>query len=344
LLIFIFALSTDVADVLEDGRECRPCPEHGTCVDGGLVCEMGYRVVDGRCVEDQEVSLYAEDLASRASGELRSRKGRNECGEEVQERLSGFELREFLEPKSSASDGDTGSTRRRRRQRFDPSKFPAAFVKAIGLLRSPGTGGETESAFGVSYDSGTYGALTADFPLRCLARRFVFRNWRIFGGVCVALVTYIYVAARRSRRNARVRDVTDTCNVARELLLEQWTKCREGVAPDPFIIDTQLRDEILGTSAWAIGLWKEAEAVLARDTRVDKVGPRTVRGHPCYVWEWRGRQSQLVGSNDNNGSRRLSFGSSVGGSGSHRRRSFGSVGGGSSGGHVVLRSPFSARE
>jgi Man1-Src1p-C-terminal domain len=328
--------------VLEDGRDCRPCPEHGTCEDGGLVCAMGYRRVDGRCVEDHEVSLYAEHLAGLASRELRGLKGRKECGEEVEDTISKVELRDFLEPDVAiASPDGTKKSRNRRRERFDPNKFSAAYVKAMGLLRESSADNDAESAFGVVYGSQGYSAVIADYPLRCVARQFALRNWRVFIGMIVAIGAYIYVIVRRRRRMARAHDVLETCNVARELLLEQCTKYRDGDANDPFIIDTQLRDEILGTSPWAIGLWKEAEAVLVRDTRVDKAGPRTVRGHPCYVWEWRGRQSLLVGSNSN--PNRQSFGSSAGGSASHRRSSFGSATGGSAG-HGLLRSPFAARK
>jgi hypothetical protein len=294
---------------MEDGRECQPCPVQGSCVGGHLQCNPGYRRVNNRCPEDQEVSLYAEHLASRAGAILRELAGRAECGEKVPIQLTYVELRDALAPRdqkdSQAATVDKANSYNRRRvrscDRFDETKFMPAFSKAIVLLHG-------SDAYGVVQSTDGYRATQAQLPLSCAARRLVLRNWRYVCGILAAATVWIYVSIRRRIQAAERQRIASICDTARQLLLEQSTAYRDELASIPFIIDTQLRDEIVGHSRHAIQLWKVAEKLLARDTRVQKTGPVTVNGHPCYHWEWRGRAS--LGAGGTGG--RSSFGSGSG--------------------------------
>jgi hypothetical protein len=294
---------------MEDGRECQPCPVQGTCIGGHLQCNPGYRRVNNRCPEDQEVSLYAEHLASRAGAILRELAGRAECGEKVPTQLTYVELRDALAPREqkfsqTATGQNTNSYHRRRirsRDRYDEAKFMPAFSKAIVLLHG-------SDSYGVVQSTDGYRATQAQLPFSCATRRLVLRNWRF---VCCFLglaTIWIYFSIRRRIQVAERQRMTSICDTARQFLLEQSTAYRDELASNPFIIDTQLRDEIVGHSRHAIQLWKEAEKLLARDTRVQKTGPVTVDGHPCYHWEWRGRAS--LGAGGTGG--RSSFGSASG--------------------------------
>jgi Man1-Src1p-C-terminal domain len=314
-------------DVLEDGRDCRPCPEHGICENGGLDCEEGYRRIDRRCTEDQEVSLYADHLASLAATILRDRAGRVECGESVKHVLTHADLRDLLEPKreaSSSSGNDQGTISRRRSQRFDTAKFSPAFSRAVLLL-------EAGSAFGVSHNYGGFKALKPHLPFRCVARRFALRNWRFFTAAIVTAIMYVYVSLRRQRAIAKKLAILDACDSARAALEEQAIIAHEGTTPYDYVTDTHLRDEVVGNSRAAIQLWKEVEVELRRDTRVSLSGQETHMGHPCYKWRWCGRQS-LLGSN----SRRSSFASTPGAS-SAGRRSIGRSSLGSTPGSAPMR-------
>lgn len=279
--------------MLEDGRECRPCPEHGICVDGDLQCETGFRRVNARCAEDHEVSLYAEHLAHLAGQILRTRAGKAECGMDVSVYMSSNELEEALSPtpKHGTVNVEKGARRMRsnlRRDRYDASKFGPAFWKAINLLQS-------EASFGVLYDDLGYHAAEPQLPLSCILSRFALRHLRLVGGLMLVAFswTYLYIQHRRAvRHRARVKD---TCIKALEILQEHWLQYRNESVEEPYIVDTQLRDELLGNSPQDIKIWKEVESELRRETRVKKSGPLQVRGHPSYVWEWRGRLS-VIGS------------------------------------------------
>lgn len=275
-----------------------------------MECDEGYRRVDSRCAEDQEVSLYADHLASIVARVLRDRAGRVECGESVQHVLTSMDLREMLVPDKEGTNPSDASrkSRRRRAGRFDSEKFGAAFARALVLL-------ETASAFGVGHSYGGYYALHPQLPLTCRARRFVFRNWRFFLAAVVSFVAYVYVSLRRQRENAKKLAILDACDSGRAILEEQAAVYREGRDAYDYVTDTHLRDEVLGNTRAAIQLWKEVEFELKRDTRVSLSGLENHQGHPCYKWRWLGRQS-LLGSN----SRRTSYGSTPGSAG---RRSFG---------------------
>jgi uncharacterized membrane protein YgcG len=277
---------------------------------------LGYRRVDSRCAEDQEVSLYADHLASRAAGILADRAGRVQCGESVEKVLSSTDLRSLLEPET-VEDGDgQRQPHRRRSGRFDGTKFSAAFAKALGLLDAP-------AAFGIRREFGGYAAVQPRLPTSCVARRFLLRNWRLFTSIAAGLVASVYVSTRRRRWAARQLAVLAACTQARLALEDQLFAFREGAADEDYITDTHLRDEVLGAGPAAVQLWKVVEVELRRDTRVSVTGPETHKGHPCYKWRWCGRAT-LLGSN----SRRGSYGSGAPGSGARSggRPSFGSYG------------------
>lgn len=331
------------SDRLDDGRPCRPCPQRGVCSDGDLTCEPGYRRVDSRCTEDHEVALYADNMASYSANVLRDLAGRKECGEKVVTVLTRSKLHEMLRPAEKESDGlgapqhsnkRASYSRRSRRSgsQYDSSKFTPAFSKAMDAFDME------DNPYDVRRVFGGYESTQPYLPLGCVARRFVFRNWRFFSSFITITVLYLYLSLRRQRLRKHKLKILDICDGARSLLLEQVVRYGDGIEEHQFLIDTHLRDEILGNSQLAVKLWKEAEFELARDTRVRKSGPKTVKGHPCYIWEWVARQDQPLQPKG-----RSSFGSTTtagrsswgsGASTPHGRLSMGSTPG---------RSPWSAQ-
>lgn len=314
-----------------DGGECRPCPDHGRCVEGELECASGFKRVDARCALDQEVSLYADELANQASKILKDRAGRAECGESVERQLSAREIRSMLEPSEDVSSDSVGigakKSTRRRASKYDARKFDPAFALALGLLDKP-------EPFGVGVEYGKYVALVPGLPYSCILRRFLLRQWRVFGTLFGLVGIYVYLSLKWKQSARRKRAIMEARDAALDALEEQH---RQSVFNDlatpveDYVTDTHLRDEVLGSNdVAALNLWKEVEKELKRDTRVSLSGREEHKGRPCYKWRWIGRQS-LGGPS----SRRTSFGSAAEftpgrtpgtGGKSWGRSSFGSVG------------------
>lgn len=315
----IALLFSSGADTLQDGRECQPCPPHGSCTDGELICDESYIRVDSRCIEDQEVSIYAEHLAGRAAVLLATLAGQAQCGEDVRPFLYANEIRQALAPPRPENNEDEGrekpSRRRRsrgRRGKYDPAKYDLAIARALPLLCDG-------DLYNVSCsETGYFSANTALIPFGCRLRRFVWNNLQVFAGLFLIFSLYSYIRRRRNRHLVYRERVESAYKLARQALLDQKHAYDCGDEANAFVVDTQLRDEILGrASSETVRLWVDVEKELKRDTRVLRSGPRTVDGSPCYIWEWRGRMSLGGGS-----ARRSSFGSrgSVG-----SRASFGSA-------------------
>lgn len=290
-----------------DGGECRPCPDHGRCVEGELECASGFKRVDARCALDQEVSLYADELANHASKFLKDLAGRAECGESVEYVLSARELRSMLEPPEDASSESVGigakKSTRRRASKYDAAKFTPAFALALGLLEKP-------EPFGVGVEYGRYAALVPRLPYSCILRRFLFRNWRIFGTLFGLVGIYVYLSLKWKQSARRKRAVIEARDAALDALEEQHRQSvfnDQATPVEDYVTDTHLRDEVLGSNdVAALNLWKEVEKELKRDTRVSLSGREEHKGRPCYKWRWIGRQS-LGGPS----SRRTSFGSAA---------------------------------
>lgn len=290
-----------------------------------MSCEEGYirSRFGARCVEDEQVSLYTDSLESQIIRLLSELKGQSECGKRVPASLTETELREAFQPQvatdaKKANVREVIQRRSQRRLKFDPSLFPVAFSRALASVQAT----REDDVF---YDSatGVYTATKGIYPTRCLLRRFIFRNLRfiiLLGWVTVVTLRLWYRRYRNRRYRERVEQVYEA---ALDLLREVRLHYEDEGKGEAFMGDTQLREEILGrTTEESVELWSKAEALLRADSRVLRTGPKTIRGLPTFLYEWRGH---LVRSSLGSGSRerRASFNGPD--SESRRRLSFGSA-------------------
>ncbi len=300
--------------IMPDGSECRICPPNGYCENGKLSCAEGFFRSGNRCVKDEEVSHYADHLRRKIVRTLSLVKGKHECGEASAPSLSESQIRESVDPNPRDVPKDK---RRPRKLKFNPSKFDAAFQSAMRFLQ------ENEED-DISYNrlTQTYEAQEGKRSFRCVVRQFLYRHiWYVL----VLSALSIVIARWRIRRFFRLREearIEDLYEEALEVLREVRVNYVEDDRGDAFMIDTQLREEMLGrTTNEKVKLWAKVEELLRADSRVLRSGPRTIKGMPCYVYEWRGnlRRPSLGSAGrdgfrsyngpDTESRRRLSFGS-----------------------------------
>lgn len=301
------------------GKECRPCPAHGICKNGELECEKLYRREGRICVEDSAVSKYATYLEKSMLKVLVEKKGARDCNSKELFEFDQNMLRDmFLE--SNLTSCPKGRLEHLNRRNLDVTKFSAAFEKAMSKLR--------DNREMVKIDKeGRFSAHEGRRTFSCSCKLFVWNNlWRCIG-VALLLMLILRWKVRRFLRQRELARIEDVYNQALEVLRELRINYSEDDKGDAFMRDTELRVELLGRSTpESIQLWAKVEKLLQADTRVLRSGPRSINGHPCYVYEWRGnirrsfsgsmsrdhgiRNYQQMDNQNEESRRRLSFGSS----------------------------------
>lgn len=298
---------------MPDGRECHPCPPRGRCEKGQLTCMKGYFQSGKRCVEDQEVSRYAVFLEARLLDYMQQIKGQHLC----KNTSPTIEVGQLHAMGSPVKDDDRPSANRRpKRHQFSPSKFDAAFMLALASLKK-------NHRDEVTYDpvNETFEAVEGRREFKCIANQFLMAH---IGKLFILLVIAILIGKWKFQSYFRKREETQIENCyqeAVEVLRELRVNFNDDEKGDAFMIDTQLREEILGrTTNEKVKLWAKVEKLLRADSRVFCAGPRSIKGMPCYTYEWRGnlRRPSLSRSASRDGfrgydpdtesKRRLSFG------------------------------------
>lgn len=296
---------TDVTEPIEvDGIACRLCPKNGRCISGNVTCDQSYTLFDNACVEDQDVSRYADDIAKRVYTALSKLAGDAQCGSGGPSTLTESELKKAFAPNLSFEGRDDAQVSyRTRRQRFDPEKYEAAFDKALQQLQNDPVRFNIHFEGDKSVGDIVYQSNEPIFSFKCQLSRLLWRNWKIVTAFVTVVTLYFYISYQRNRKRKHQEYIMQVYNEACGSLLHQKEQYGRGEEENGFVIDIQLRDELLGRATPETSkIWAEVEDHLQHDTRVHRSGPRILDGTPCYVWEWKGRLSL-------GGSRRSSLGS-----------------------------------
>lgn len=271
---------------VENGFGCRKCPKFGQCENGLLYCEPGYVPMRKTCVEDKESSIMAEGIAREANVLLAQQAGSAECGETDSSFLSVSELRDALKivmsERPSARFFEWSS-----RREFRADKFELAFEKALDRL------GNVEDFPDISVSmSAEYSSLAPTYSFGCMAKLFLWRNWRSIGAFVVFLVFCIYVRVLLYLRKRDQEKLHSAYRRALEILRAQKGDYLRHQEEFAFLSDVVLRQEVLGYPTEAnVQFWKRVEILLKNDNRLAYNANRTVKGVPSNTYEWRSRVS-----------------------------------------------------
>lgn len=287
---------------------CRTCPLYGICINGLLECKTGFVHVDGRCAEDEEVSLYAVTLANEAYDVLCNVAGEAEC----RRRDSGYMrwdditsmVRENEERIAEQSVGFLARLpfwRRRRMGSYDRRKFDVAMVTARSKMAG-------DASFDISMsDVGEFICNDSKLTFRCTMEQFAWAHlrWIILTFVSCFLIGYL--SMKRYFKALYLERVNDYYQQALNVLRVHKEDYDNQLEDHAFVKDVILRADVLGRiTSRNVQLWKVVEKRLEEDARVLRYS-RTVSGVPSYTFEWAGRRrSSSVGDGL---SRRGSFGS-----------------------------------
>lgn len=298
-------------------ESCWPCPEHGTCNNGVLKCNERYKIWGKICVEDTEVNDYAMVLEKEIRYSLAELKGQQICGLAKDAAMTEHELFVSFEPNASQT--------RRRLSKYASSakyaaKYDSAFKKAMQLIRGNDAIEiiESEVLGAVAYES-----KVGNIRISCRIKRFVRRNLQYLIPICLLLLMLVKLYIKRFFRKREEARVELVYQKALDVLRDVRVNFSDDDKGDAFMRDTELREELLGRkTSESVKFWAKVEKLLRSDTRVLHSGPRTIKGMPCYVYEWRGnlRRPSLgsvgrdgfrpyTGGSDSESRRRLSFGS-----------------------------------
>lgn len=251
-----------------------------------MTCDAGFVSLGGKvCVEDQESSIFGEELANDAYALLSNLAGRAECGEIESGALSLSELKKALRLKHS--EKPEGGLFQWGFREFDPSKFDFAFEKAVKRLQDDDFADVSISVFD------EYRSNTPVMSLTCTAKLALRRNWHFVVACIVVLALFIYVKIYMYLRKVQQEELENAYRLALQYLREQkggFVRSEEEFA---FISDVVLRQEVLGhPTERVIKLWKKVEQLLRNDSRVAWSANRVVKGVPSNTFEWRSRVSK----------------------------------------------------
>lgn len=253
-----------------------------------MSCDPGYVALGGKvCVEDQESSIFGEELANDAYTLLSQLAGSAECGEITSGALSRGELKTALRLKHS--ERPSGGPFPWSARAFDLAKFEIAFDKAVNRLEDGDFAEVSVSEFG---------EFKSDSPvmsLSCAAKLSLRRNWRVvsaFSVTCLLLVclkVWLYIRRRQKE------ELYDAYRLAVDYLKTQKSGFIRREEELAFLSDIVLRQEVLGSPTdRTVRLWKKVEELLRTDSRVVWSANRVVKGFPSNTFEWRGRLSSGV--------------------------------------------------
>lgn len=292
------SVSNSANATLNDLR-CIPCPKHGICRNGELTCMSGYIDVNGRCVEDEDFSVYAEALATEAFAVLSDVAGQAICGWRTSRYVRWKEVVEAVR------EGEINRPKRRffsaRRPAYEEHKFDAATVAARRRLVE-------DNVYNIEIRSnGELTSLEPTVTLRCQVKLFI---WAHLGRVILtimSIIALIYLRVKIYFRRSYEKKIDSFYENAVEVLRmhkEDYENKYENYA---FVKDVVLRADVVGQATMKnIKIWKDVEKKINADPRILRAS-RTVDGVPSYTYEWAGRRrSSSVGDGL---SRRSSFGS-----------------------------------
>lgn len=270
---------------VEDGYGCRKCPNLGICENGSLSCEEGYVVMGKTCVEDQESSIMAEEIARETNTLLGHQAGSAECGEIESGMLTESEIRQAV--KLMMADRPSGGFFDWSGRTYHADKFDHAFDKALVRLMD-----SEDFPDVVVSDVGEYKSLSPTHSFSCRIKLFLWRQWRAVAGLVCLLAVWAYVKVWMYLKRKDQERLDLAYGQALDLLREQKANFVRNEEEFAFMSDVVLRQEVLGyPSDEVIRVWKRVEVLLKKDNRLAYSANRVVKGVPSNTYEWRSRVS-----------------------------------------------------
>mmetsp|Transcript_3575 Transcript_3575/g.9937 ORF Transcript_3575/g.9937 Transcript_3575/m.9937 type:complete len:762 (-) Transcript_3575:1376-3661(-) len=265
-----------------DPPGCVPCPEFAVCVTGQAACIEGYKLVGQNCVEQRDTALASAWVTERMMQKIRLDRGLQLCGLLGSTHDGGVDVSELSQQILSEQHGllpDWIS-------RFSDAKRALVADRAMEMIL------HMNGIEKLDDDTVVRVRARSDLarrPLRCAMVSFFWRNlfevFLLLALFALGLGIWRYVSKVRAHDAMIDRFV----EAVLELLQEQRAEHDDGRAKEAFVVDTHLRDEVLGrmrNAARRASLWSSVEERLVSDSRIVKKGPLIIYGVPCFVWEW----------------------------------------------------------
>jgi len=126
--------------------------------------------------------------------------------------------------------------------------------------------------------------------LLCQLGILLLRNIREIVIVFIASIITIRALMWILRRRMIAIKTSEAYAVVVDLLQHQKRLYSTNEETDPFMVETHLRDEVLPDERPDVKktIWNAVSKRMSRDSRMLRLGPKTVYGVPAYTWEWRG--------------------------------------------------------
>lgn len=247
-------------------------------------------------MEDQEFSLFSEQLANDAFDALSQRAGDAECDHSISRFVHRDDLklalRKLYEDRKEKASWFS-------RRTFDLEKLDGAMTKALEKL-------DQEESFDVTIlESGEMCSNKPKLSLQCALKRKLLEHWRwVFGSFLVSIaLMYMRVKLYFIKQHDLRLEEAHTLTLG--FLREQLAGYRDKEEEFAFISDVVLREEVVGRpTPKNIKFWKEVEERLKKDPRLVRK-QQSVKGMPSYTYEYIGSRRSSGGILD----RRSSFGS-----------------------------------
>eukprot|EP00871_Galdieria_phlegrea_P005019 jgi/Galph1/5518/GphlegSOOS_G4142.1 len=259
----------------EYGSTCRPCPSHGFCSMGSLVCEEGFIELGGSCVEDKRINVVAKEIRRKIDKILATRAGNIMC---FQTNLSKEMDENNLLEEISASYGH--------KLPLDEIRFRRAFDIALNSVRI-GPALQSSTVCEKSNDKLYCYSTRPSLSIYCSTKLFILRKWYklLFYLGIISILLYLYQSFRQ-RRWIRKQVKLIIGEVYRQL--SQNSHVTSPSSERKKFVVTRLRDDLLHDETlfkWKDIIWEKVESHINNDTRVLK-SKQIVDGLPQLVWEW----------------------------------------------------------
>lgn len=264
---------------------CLPCPEHGQCRRGQLVCDDGHIrtkswfSLQETCQPDWKRFSKAEDLVKQLKQVLRERQGDFQCRIVSTPSMDEATLKQTLR-----------SARFRSAPWYGPD-FESYYKLALLDLQK-----DTEHhGIKILGDDSRRVLLSsvAKLSYRCqlylLTTSFVqLYRWYILASLALlGLAAYLYVKIRSARWERQ--KVDELCQTCLQCLAEQDALNRRDPTRPSTLSVPQLRDALFmnATSADKLTLWPKVCKAIANNSNV-RESVMSIKGEQHRVWEWIG--------------------------------------------------------
>ncbi|GBG60958.1 hypothetical protein CBR_g18557 [Chara braunii] len=226
---------TDSSGGINGGDNCIPCPSHGWCKGGILMCEVGYERVGNRCVKDKRVEQIAQRMKAPIVDFVCQKRGSALCGRPGGEWITEGDVLELLEQKGLRDQVGKG------RENYQ-LVFLTALQRAADVL-------ETRADLtGLQSFRCPHKMVSKYKPTGCIVREWARVHWAVLIFVVPAVVACglcTWQAVKRRRMIGRAACVYEqVCSYLEEHAMD----ARASSTPEntcPWVVASRLRDYLL---------------------------------------------------------------------------------------------------